>query len=262
MAVINAINSTGFFWDHRTQKLEDMVLQPIKHQVEMGLDNTDFLIKKLGATSFYPRLFNEAFGSPDITRENIGKALAQFLYSMFGANSKADQAGVINGGGWGGPSNILSSDEQLGAQLFQQKGCTNCHAGSNLRGWGDDGFENIGLDAVYADRGLGALLNDPTKDGQFKIPSLRNVGLTAPYMHDGRYKTLEEVVDHYNSGIIYSNNLSMMLRARDPQTYQFLNEPVRMNMSDNDKRCLVAFLRTLTDASITSDPKFSDPFKK
>lgn len=261
MPVTNVINSKGFFWDHRTQKLEDMVLQPIKHQVEMGLDNTDFLIKKLNSTSFYPRLFNEAFGSADITREKIGIAMAQFLYSMFASNSRADQAGVINGGGWGTTNNILTVDEQKGAQLFASK-CTSCHTGPNLRGWGDEGFENIGLDAVYADRGLGALLNDPTKDGQFKIPSLRNVALTAPYMHDGRYKTLEEVVEHYNSGIIYSDNLSMMLRARDPQTYQVLNEAVRMNMSDDDKRCMVAFLKTLTDASVTTDPKFSDPFKK
>lgn len=262
LAVINAINSKGFFWDHRTQKLEDMVLQPIKHQVEMGLDNTDFLIKKLNATSFYPRLFNEAFGRADITRENIGKALAQFLYAMFANNSRADQAGVVNGGGWGGNNNILTVDENKGAQLFSQHGCTNCHAGPNLRGWNDEGFENIGLDAVYADRGLGALLNDPTKDGVFKIPSLRNVALTAPYMHDGRYKTLEEVVEHYNSGIVYNDNLSYMLRARDPQTYALLPAAIKMNMSDDDKRCLVAFLKTLTDASVTTDPMFSDPFKK
>ncbi|HTA63462.1 MAG TPA: cytochrome c peroxidase [Bacteroidia bacterium] len=261
LAIVNAIQSKGFFWDNRTLKLEDMVLQPIKHQVEMGLDNSNFLIEKLNATSYYPQLFNEAFGTPTITREAIGKALAQFIYSMFVSNSKADKANILfNGNGWNNNNGVLNADEQSGASLFQNF-CANCHSSTNLRGWGDLAWGNIGLDSVYSDKGLGALTSNPTEDGVFKIPSLRNVGLTAPYMHDGRYATLEQVVEHYNSGIMYNANLSSQLLARDPVTYQPINQAVKFNLSDKNKQCLVAFLKTLTDYSLVSDPKFSNPYK-
>ena len=258
MTIVNTIYSQGFFWDNRTQKLEDMVLQPIRHQVEMGLESSEFLVKKLNATSYYPQLFVEAFGSSTITKEAIGKAMAQFLNSMLAMNSKADKAGVLNGG-WLS-NGVLSSEEQTGAGLFSNLGCAGCHSGPNLRGWNDIGFGNIGLDSIYTDRGMGSLLSDPTQDGVFKIPSLRNVGLTAPYMHDGRYNTLEEVVEHYNSGIIYSPTLSYELRKRDPATYQPLNEAAKFNLTDDNKKCLVAFLKTLTDYAVASDPKFSNPF--
>lgn len=261
MAIINAIQSQGFFWDNRTQKLEDMVLQPIKHQVEMGLDNSSFLIDKLNATSYYPQLFNEAFGNSTITHEAIGKALAQFIYSMFVSNSKADKANIFIGNGWIANNGVLTTQEQSGATLFQNLGCANCHASSNMRGWGDLTWGNIGLDSVYTDKGLGALLSDPSRDGVFKVPSLRNVALTAPYMHDGRYATLEQVVEHYNSGIMYNANLSSQLLARDPVTYQPLQQAVKFNLTDEQKQSLVAFLKTLTDFSLTSDPKFSNPYK-
>lgn len=260
MPIINPQQSKGFFWDHRTQKLQDMVLQPIRHEVEMGLDNTEFLVKKLEATTFYPRLFNEAFGSSEITREKIGSALAQFINAMFSQQTRADKAGVLNGG-WNILPGILTTDEIKGSNLFQQKGCEGCHAGINLRGWGEEGFANIGLDEVYADKGLGALMSDPTLDGHFKIPSLRNVELTAPYMHDGRYKTLEEVVEHYNSAIKYSSTLSLELREWDPVSGQPLEKALRLNLTEDEKRCLVAFLKTLTDHTFISDPKFSDPFR-
>jgi cytochrome c peroxidase len=262
LAIINAIQSQGFFWDNRIQKLEDMALQPIKHQVEMGLDNSDLLLEKLGATSYYPQLFQDAFGSTTITREAIGKALAQFMYSMFVSNSKADQAGVFNNqGGWNTTNSILTAQEQTGANLFQSLGCNDCHTNSNLRGWNDLAWGDIGLDSVYTDNGLGALLSNPTDNGVFKVPSLRNVALTAPYMHDGRYATLDQVVEHYSSGIIYNANLSEEFIARNPVTYQPLNQAVKFNLSDDNKKCLVAFLNTLTDYAIVNDPKFSNPYK-
>lgn len=260
MTIINAINSQGFFWDNRTIKLEDMVLQPIKHQVEMGLDNSNFLVEKLTSTSYYPQLFEDAFGSRAITKENIGKALAQFIYAMFAANSKMDQSGVLSGG-WQNNNGVLTPLEFQGSTVFGNAGCASCHGGRDLRGWSNLQWGNIGLDSVYADKGLGALLMDPTKDGVFKVPSLRNVGLTAPYMHDGRYSTLEEVVEHYSTGIVYSETLSDMLKEYDPVTYQPTNKARKFNFSDSDKQALVAFLKTMTDYSTISDPKFSDPFK-
>ncbi len=260
MPIVNAIDSKGFFWDHRTKKLKDMVLQPIKHEVEMGLDDPSFMIAKLKATTYYPKLFNEAYGTSEITKEAIGDAMAQFISSIDSRKSRADKANMINPFGWGSNSSLFNVEENKGAQLFQSAGCTHCHSGNNLRGWNEEGFENIGLDYEYTDKGLSVLTGNPAHDGAFKIPSLRNIGLTGPYMHDGRYKTLEEVVEHYNSGIKYSNTLSMALRKTDPITYEILPEPKRLNLSDYDKKCLVAFLNTMTDVSITTDPKFSDPF--
>jgi cytochrome c peroxidase len=261
MPIINAIESKGFFWDHRTKNLKDMVLQPIRHEVEMGLEDPAFMVEKLKSTSYYPKLFSEAYGTPEITREAVGDAMAQFISSIISRDSKADKANVLSpSGGWG-PNNVLTPEENAGAALFQSAGCVNCHAGINLRGWNDDGFENIGLDYVYSDKGLGALTGNPLNDGKFKIPSLRNVALTAPYMHDGRFATLEEVVEHYNSGIKYSDNLSWMLRKTDPANGQLLPEAKRLNLSALDKNNLVAFLRTLTDSKIATDPKFSDPFR-
>ncbi len=263
MPIINAIDAKGFFWDHRTKRLEDMVLQPIRHQVEMGLDNTELLVKKLGATSYYPRLFMEAFGSEEINKERMGIAMANFIYSMRVNNSNVDKSEILTAGGWNDfKHGVLTPDEERGAAVFTSSGCLGCHSGTNLRGGNDEGFENIGLDEVYADKGMGAYLNDPSQDGKFKIPSLRNVELTAPYMHDGRYNTLEEVIEHYNSGVKYSPNLSQQLRKYDPVTYQFLEEPKRLDLNERDKKCLVAFLKAMTDRSLVNDPKFSDPFKK
>lgn len=261
MSIINALDAKGFFWDNRTINLQDMVLQPIRHQVEMGLESSNFLVSKLRATSYYPKLFNEAFGSPTISKELIGKALAQFIFSMVTGNTKADQANVLTGG-WNTNNSILTPDEQQGSSLFQSKGCTNCHGGDNLRGSNELGFENIGLDYDYPDKGMGDLSGDPAQNGLFKIPSLRNVALTGPYMHDGRYSSLEQVVEHYNSGIIYSPTLSQKLLKRDPNTNQLLDEAKEFNLSEHDKVCLVAFLKTLTDYSFVADPKFSNPFRR
>jgi cytochrome c peroxidase len=263
MPIINAIDSKGFFWDHRTKNLKDMVLQPIRHEVEMGLEDPAFMVEKLKSTSYYPRLFNEAFGTPEITKEAVGNAMAQFVSSIISRDSKADKANILNpSGGWGTNNNVLTAEENAGAAVFQSAGCVNCHTGINLRGWNEEGFQNIGLDYVYADKGLGAVTGNPINDGMFKIPSLRNVALTAPYMHDGRFGTLEEVVEHYNSGVKYSDNLSWVLRKADPVSGQLLPEPKRLDLSIPDKRNLVAFLKTLTDSKITTDPKFSNPFRQ
>jgi cytochrome c peroxidase len=263
MAIVNAITSSGFFWDNRTIKLEDMVLQPIRHQVEMGLTSSDFMVEKLSATSYYPQLFQAAFGTTNITKEEVGSALAQFLYSMFSQNSRADQAGVISasGGGWNTTNSILTVEEQQGASLFQGLECTDCHAGTDVRGWNNGlTWGDVGLDSVYKDNGLGALLSNPAFNGVFKVPSLRNIALTAPYFHDGRYTTLDQVVDHYNSGVMYNANLSMEFLAIDPITRQPLKQAKTLGLTSYQKGCLVAFLKTLTDYNYT-DPKFSDPYK-
>jgi cytochrome c peroxidase len=261
--IINVINQQSYFWDGRTSGLEEMVLQPIRHQVEMGMEKSDILPKKLSIVGYYPELFQKAFGTTDITKERISKALSQFLRSMTSYNSFADQTHLMSGGpnaGWGFTNDPRVTNEQKnGAQLFVNSGCINCHSGNNLRGWNDDGVANIGLELNYTDKGLGE--TDASKVGMFKIPSLRNVALTAPYMHDGRFKTLKEVVNHYNAGVVNHPNLSNMLTT-NPWGTSTIKEPRRLNLTETQKNNLVTFLQTLNDQTIVTDVRFSDPFAK
>lgn len=263
MSIVNSINSTGYFWDNRTARLEDMVMQPIKHQVEMGMEKMDILPLKLQQVSYYAPLFKKAFGSEEITKEKISKAMAQFLRSMTSFDSKADQTNLMNsgvfGGGWGQSTDPrVTPQENHGSLLFFEKGCTNCHSGTNLRGWNETDFANIGLEMNYSDKGMG--VTDPAQEGVFKIPSLRNVALTAPYMHDGRFATLRDVLHHYNSNVVDHPNLDT--RLKENPWGSGVNPPRKLNLTENDINDMIAFLNTLTDEKLVSDAKFSDPFAK
>ena len=252
--IVNAAFQSSYFWDGRETSLEDMVLRPIKNHIEMGIDKIDNLEKKLAGTNYYSNLFSKAFNSPEITKDKISKALAQFIRSMVSFEAKVDI------------ENRLSNEEELGYEIFRDKGnCSNCHGGVNLRGYEEDffiqgggssfqNFHNIGLDINYADPGRGEYDNNFI--GYFKTPSLRNVELTAPYMHDGRFNTLEEVVEHYNSGVKNHPKLSLELRLNWDET----SAVRRLNLTEKEKKALVSFLKTLTDPSLVSDVKYSDPF--
>jgi cytochrome c peroxidase len=261
-SILNVINQESYFWDGRTVGLETMVLQPIRHQVEMGMEKPEILPKKLATAPYYAQLFENAFGTQDITAERIGMALSQFLRSMTSYNSKADQTGMILpggfGGGWGSVTDPrVTQEEKNGAALFNSLGCDNCHNGDNLRGMNDEGVANIGLDLEYADQGMGEM--DASKKGMFKIPSLRNVSLTAPYMHDGRFATLKDVLNHYNSGVQDHPNLHATLRNNSWGGGD--NKPRKLNLTDKQMDDIIAFLNTLTEDEVVSDVKFSDPFK-
>jgi len=210
--------------------------------------------QKIASISYYPALFQQAFGTDKVTRERISMALAQFLRAMNSSNSPADR-------------NELTLQEMSGQALFFNLGCSHCHNGENLGGAPIPGTgggyfgnpeaanaANIGLDVVYEDKGIKEITGSETLDGAFIIPSLRNLSFTAPYMHDGRYATLEEVVEHYNSGIQPSVALDHNLVNTVTAT------PVQMNMTAAEKAALVAFLKTLSDPSITTDVRFSNPF--
>jgi len=235
--------------------------------VEMGIESMENLKTKLAEEEYYPPLFEDAFGTSEVTPERISRALAQFLRSMASHNSKWDRLTNFE---------QLTDMEQLGHNIFSswdRGGCINCHSGRSFAGWGSD-FANIGLDEEYADNGLGERQKE--SNGMFKVPSLRNIALTAPYMHDGRFATLEEVVEHYNSGVQAHPNLHWSLRNDggnsfpgiidfpfiDPGTSTSLegSEPIRRNFTEVEKRALVAFLHTLTDEEFVTNPKFSDPF--
>jgi cytochrome c peroxidase len=229
-----------FFWDERAFSLESQVLLPIQDSVEMGM-SLQALVAKLSATPFYPPLFADAFGNATVTSDRIALALAQFIRSMVSAGSRFDQA-FANGEqpGFG----VLSAIERQGMQVFNGPGgCVRCH---NTNGHISPAIFNNGLDATITDAGAGS--------GRFKAPSLRNIELTSPYMHDGRFATLEEVVEHYDNGVKASPTLDPGLRAINGGAR-------RLNLSVADKAALVAFLRALTDQGFVTDPRFSDPFR-
>ncbi len=228
-----------FFWDERATTLEDQVLQPIQNSVEMGMTLPN-VISKVSATAFYAPLFQAAFGSPEITSDRISRSLAQFVRAMTSGQAKVDQAFTTAPPNFAG---VLTADENAGQQLFTGvAGCARCH-GSNA--FISDDIHNTGLDATITDVGAGG--------GRFKSPSLRNVGVRKNFMHDGRFATLEQVVEFYNSGVQLNPNLDPRLRGQNGQ-------PLRLNLSTQQKAQLVAFLRTLTDDNFLTAAKFGNPF--
>jgi cytochrome c peroxidase len=246
------------FWDGRETDLEQMVMRPIVNHVEMGITDVDKLAEKLSSIPYYTNLFESAYGAPDVTPQKIANALSWFIRSITSANTRLDKSQFSPGRGSTNQAVQLTPLEQLGQQVFNDKyECNSCHQVQNPHGYLqlDAGvFATIGLDPVYVDNGLGANTKSSNANGMFKIPSLRNIMLTAPYMHDGRFNTLEEVIDHYSEGIANHPNLDQ--RLKDSQ-----GNALRLNITSNEKNAIIAFLNTLTDYEMISDPKFSNPFK-
>jgi cytochrome c peroxidase len=273
-AIVNTGTQVGFFWDLREQLLDHMVLQPIANHIEMGIDEEEYMIAKVENAEYYKPLFQNAFGTEEVTAQRMGIAMAQFVRSIISYRTKYD-AGRSQVNTNLDPFPNFTEEENLGRQLFFTKfPCSTCHGGPNLDG-SLTFAQNIGLEEHYSDPGvIGIFEGDVPLNGWFKTPSLRNITLTGPYMHDGRFGTLEEVVEFYNSGIQYHPQLSQTLRTHDngglfnlgpsiPPEYQVIRNgtiPLRMFMTNAEKNALVAFLRTLTDYELLHDPKFSDPF--
>lgn len=245
MALANArIYPNGrFFWDERAPTLEAQVLLPIQDAGEMGM-TLDGMLTKLRLTPYYAPLFAAAFGTSEITADRVSRALAQFVRALVSAASRFDQAFA---GGAPAPNfaAVFTPQEQLGQQLYGGRaGCARCH-GQALQVM--VAAANNGLDATPTDAGAG--------QGRFKAPSLRNIAVRAPYMHDGRFRTLEEVVAFYDSGVQAGP-------ATDPRLLQGGpgSAPARLGLSAAERAALVAFLRTLTDDAFLSDPRLADPF--
>lgn len=262
--ISNLYDDNLLFWDGRSTSLEDLVLKPIKNHKEMGMENMDFLVAKIKAAPYYEELFRDAFGDPEVNTERVTEAMTQFMKSMIGCDSDMDRHTSS-----GQP---LSPLAQEGMNVFFGKGsCYQCHSGPDFNnrgggfidpffppngggfGWAQN-IADIGLDEEYTDVGMGVF--DEALKGVFKIPSLRNVALTAPYMHDGRFASLEEVIDHYNEGIQRSPNLDIVLQHWDS------GDAITLGLSNQEKSALVAFLHTLTDDTYMDDERFSDPFSK
>lgn len=249
--ILNARFHVDFLWDARAKTLEEQVLMPIRDHLEMGMDNTDHMEMRIQAIPHYPKLFEDAFGSGDITTVRISRALAQFVRSIASFNSKWDQGAGSN---W----QNFTFQETQGQQIFNND-CATCHTPGVF---GGQRVANIGLDMIYSDNGVGDLTGNFSENGIFKVPSLRNIELTAPYMHDGRFNSLEDVVAHYNQGIQNHLNLDQTFLPGGSGGYSGGGgggTPIVLGLSKTEEDALVSFLKTLTDVSILSDPKFSDP---
>jgi len=246
--------NNAWFADMRVDSLHELALLPISNPEELGL-SLSLLEKKLAATDFYPPLFQAAFGTPEVTRERIGKALEQFLQSLISYRSRFDLAKNPMTNGDPATGAVFTAQEQRGFEIFSGAAgiqCTLCHdvnAQTNI--W----QANNGLDVVPVDPGTQVLaLQRDGSRGVFRAASLRNVAVSGPYMHDGRFATLREVVDHYDHGIAGSRDVDSILKDAN-------GVPRQMNLSEPDKQALEAFLNTLTDTAFLTDPKFSDPFQ-
>lgn len=260
MTLINArfYQRGRFFWDERATTLEDQVLMPFQDPVEMGMTLAQ-VVSKIQEQSYYPALFQKAFGSTEITSDKISKALAQFVRSIVSYSSRYDQGrAMVASPGANFPN--FTSEENTGKNIFFQTipngggACFGCHTTEAFLS-ANPGPQNNGLDATSTtDLGAGGVFTNPIFVGRFKTTSLRNIELTAPYMHDGRFATLEDVVEHYNSGIKAHPTLSPALTDAN-------GDPVQLNLTSSQKAALVAFLKTLTDNSVITKTKWSNPFK-
>ncbi|WGF93321.1 cytochrome-c peroxidase [Aequorivita marisscotiae] len=233
-----------FFWDGRALSIEAQALEPVTNPVEMH-NTWENVVGSLQDHSKYPELFNKAFGTKTITKELAAKAIAQFERTLISANSPFDKYLLGEGS--------LTQQELNGFDIFMDEArgdCFHCHGNENSPLWTDNIFHNNGLDAIITDKGLGNVTGDPNDDGLFKSPSLRNLAYTAPYMHDGRFATLDEVINHYSEGLVYSRTIDPLMKAVSRGG---------VHLSEADKADLKAFLLSLSDPSFLTNPNFQDP---
>jgi cytochrome c peroxidase len=236
-----------FFWDERAGNLEEMVLQPIQSRIEMGQD-VKALVELLARDHMYPGLFERAFGDREISEARIGKALAQFVRAMVSYRSRYD-AGRARVGSADDDFDNFTRQENRGKALFLRH-CGTCHMKDGNEHFFVPTPANTGLrpDNPVADGGVADVTLRAADLGAFKSPSLRNVEVTAPYGHDGRFATLEALIDHYSENAIVDPNLGYVIPVGP------------LNFTSSEKAALTAFLKTLTDRRFLSDPKFANPF--
>lgn len=236
-SLINLAWNKSFMWDGAINHLDMQSLAPINHPDEMD-EKTEHLIQKLQNSKLYPSLFYLAYKDSTITGEHMLKAIAQFMLTLVSCNAKYDSVMRKQAN--------FSIQEAKGYALFR-KHCSNCHSEPLFT---NSAFENNGLrlDTFLKDYGRVMISQNPEDSFKFKVPSLRNVEFSYPYMHDGRFKSLSKVMDHYTGGIVRHKNLSPKLQA-----------PIKL--SSNEKVDIIAFLLTLTDKSFLFDPQYSFPKK-
>jgi cytochrome c peroxidase len=253
-ALLNLGWQSSFFWDGRAKTLEEQILGPVPNPIEMH-QNWEDAVQKLQQIPSYRSDFYKAFGTTTIDSILVSKAIAQFLRTLISASSKYDimykyennlplsaqEQAVF-------PS--ITTEEWAGYDLFKSLNgadCFHCHNGPLMQ---VAKFSNNGLDNTFEDLGRGAITKNPTDNGKFKVPTLRNIALSAPYMHDGRFTTLDEVIEHYSSGIHQSATLDPLIE------FSFQGG---VQLDAQQKQLLKAFLHTLTDLEFVNNPKYSKP---
>ena len=254
MPLINLGWNQSFFWDGRAQTLEEQIILPVIDPIEMH-DTWMNVSSELQSSVEYRNMFFKAFGTTEIDSVLSAKAIAQFIRTMISGNSKFDVIYKVEN------SYTLTTEEATlfasvtaselsGYGLFKDLNgadCAHCHKGAFMQ---VQGFSNNGLDAVFTDIGRGGVTNNPLDDGKFKIPTLRNIAYSAPYMHDGRFASLDEVIDHYSHNIEISSTIDPLIEFSDFGGVQ---------LDAFEKDLLKQFLMTLSDESFINNPDFKEP---
>ncbi len=240
-ALMNVAYDTVFFWDGRATSLEKQALGPITNPVELANDSNT-VVATLKNIPFYEKLFADAFGDGAITFTRIGQALASFERTFISGSSLYDQFYVA---AQHGDSSALSASALRGFKLFNSKevNCVGCHKGVTFT---DNAYHSTGLDFNYADQGREDVTNSQGDNGKFRTPSLRNIALTTPYMHDGRFTTLTQVLAHYNEGGKHNTNQDTLIHA--------------LKLKDSQVNDIIEFLNSLTDNQFTNTRAFANPF--
>lgn len=240
MALVNLLWVKQFFWDGRVKGLEEQAVFPLTDPHEMG-QALEESVEKLQQTAEYPTLFKAAFGT-DVTAKGIVRALAQFERTLISASSRYDR--FLNG------EYLPDSSEKRGMDLFTTANCAHCHGGPKMY---KELFHNNGFDISRIDPGRSAFTGRQEDKGRFRVATLRNIALTSPYMHDGRFATLREVLDHYSDHIQPSETLSPFLTDHDGNSRL-------LRLTSQEKTDIIAFLQLLTDSTFITNPLFSNPF--
>ncbi|QMU29121.1 cytochrome-c peroxidase [Adhaeribacter radiodurans] len=238
-ALANLRWNPDFFWDGGVNHLELVPLAPITNLLEMGT-NLSLVIRKLNRDPKYVTQFRKVFHQDTINSQQLFKALTQFIGEMVSANAPYDQ--YVNG-----KTDALTEEQKQGLLVFEAK-CSTCHKPGLFT---DHSFRNNGLDSEFKkDLGRKIITEQPSDLGKFRVPSLRNVAVSSPYMHDGRFRTLAQVLEHYDKGVKTSATLDPLLGG----------SRLGIALSKEEKKQLLAFLEALTDKTFITDPRFADPF--
>ncbi len=251
MALINLGWQTSFFWDGRAHTLEEQILGPVPNPIEMHQSWTN-AVGKLKQDVKYRNRFYQAFGTTDFDSTHVAKAIAQFLRTMISGTSKYDVIYKHENSLALTPTeqqiwSTVTAEELAGYDLFKSLNgadCFHCHNGPLMQ---VQKFSNNGLDAIFSDLGRAVITGNPNDNGKFKVPTLRNIALSAPYMHDGRFATLDDVIEHYSTGIHQSATIDPLIEFASQGGVQL----------DSEQRALLkAFLLTLTDNEFVTNPNF------
>lgn len=239
--IINSAFQLEYDWDGKSSSLETQAIRPIFNEIELHNNNWTEIVERIELSEFYSEMFCQAFGSTDIDSLKILNAIAQFQRTIISTNSKFDK--------WLRGELAFTDEEIDGFNIFstERGDCFHCHP---IGLFTDNLFHNNGLDETYTDLGRYEVTSNPLDQASFKSPTLRNIEFSSPYMHDGRFATLDEVIDFYDFGGYDSPNVDPLMK--------YVGQGLLLSQQEKDN--LKAFLLTLSDDEFINNPDFSNPF--